>query len=95
MKVPPLPHAFTVVFHPNSSVLLPNYARVLGVLSSRLANGAYVTVVGFGRGNAGLARARAYAVIHALRAHVANLHVRLILNTGANVQWAKMIPTRQ
>jgi outer membrane protein OmpA-like peptidoglycan-associated protein len=62
MVEPARPKTLTVQFNANSSALTPASRSALSTLSKELVKGASITVTGFAKGNAKLAKSRATSV---------------------------------
>jgi len=85
MALPARPGTVTLDFAAKSSALTPGAKRTLVSLSRELLAGASVTVTGFAKGNAKLAKSRASAAVNYLKSSVAvHVTIKTVTSTTAN-----------
>jgi outer membrane protein OmpA-like peptidoglycan-associated protein len=92
MASPARPRTLTVEFKAGSAALTPAAKSELTKLSKELVRGASITVTGYAKGNAKLAKGRASAVADYLKAK-AHATVKSVTTSGANT--ATVVTTKQ
>jgi outer membrane protein OmpA-like peptidoglycan-associated protein len=83
MALPARPKTLTVQFKSGSAALTPAAKSELNTLSKELVKGASITVTGFAKDNAKLAKGRASAVANYLKAK-AHATVKEVTSSSAN-----------
>ncbi len=94
LALPARPSTLTLGFAGSSSVLTPAANRALTALAKKLLAGASVTITGYAKGNAGLARSRATAVAKYLLTRV-KVHVTEKTVTNAAASKITVATTKQ
>jgi hypothetical protein len=94
MDYPPKPRSLTVDFAGNGAALNFVAEKALDKLSRQLITGELLTITGYAKGNAKLARARAVIVRKALGV-VFGLRVTIKTNTSLGVNTATVVTTRE
>ncbi len=92
MALPARPKTLTVEFKAGSAALTSAAKGALSTLSRELVKGASVTVTGFAKGNAKLARSRASAVANYLQSKA---HATIKTNTSSSANSATVVTTKQ
>jgi hypothetical protein len=83
MAVPARPRTLTVEFKVGSAALTPAARSELSALAKELVKGATITVTGYAKGNAALARSRATAVANLLKSK-AHATIKTVTTSSAN-----------